>query len=72
MCAALTTDGYLAAWAIEGSYDVDEFYDFITEDVVSFSLCSVTLDLLYYIASPHESFSSTTLGSGAQQLPDPP
>ena len=26
LCTALTTDGYLAARAIEGLYDADEFY----------------------------------------------
>ncbi|KIJ16000.1 hypothetical protein PAXINDRAFT_76278, partial [Paxillus involutus ATCC 200175] len=32
LCAALTVDGYLAARAIEGSYDTEEFYDFIAEE----------------------------------------
>ncbi|KIJ06059.1 hypothetical protein PAXINDRAFT_92561, partial [Paxillus involutus ATCC 200175] len=33
LCAALTVDGYLAARAIEGSYDTEEFYDFIAEEL---------------------------------------
>jgi len=35
LVAAITTDGYLAAQAIPGSFDSDEFYDFIVEQVVS-------------------------------------
>ena len=35
LCAALTLDGYIAARAIPGSYDADEFYSFIAEEVVS-------------------------------------
>ena len=34
LCAALTMDGYLATQVIEGSYDADEFYSYIAEDVV--------------------------------------
>ncbi|KAF8444483.1 hypothetical protein L210DRAFT_801869, partial [Boletus edulis BED1] len=35
LCMALTTDGYLAARVIEGSYDAEQFYNFIAEDVLS-------------------------------------
>ena len=35
LCAALTLDGYIAARAIPGLYDADEFYSFIAEEVVS-------------------------------------
>lgn len=35
LCAALTIDGYLAGGAIEDSYDVNEFYDFMVQEVVS-------------------------------------
>ena len=49
LCAALTTDGYLATRVIEGSYDADEFYSFIAEDVVSifYFSCRMTRNLLF-------------------------
>jgi len=34
LCAALTTEGYIASHVIEGSYDAQQFYDFIAEEVV--------------------------------------
>ncbi|KAF8554376.1 hypothetical protein OG21DRAFT_1382535, partial [Imleria badia] len=33
LCVALTVNRYLAAWVVEGSYDTDEFYDFIAQDL---------------------------------------
>jgi len=38
LCAAMTTQGYLTCHVVEGSFDVQEFYDFIIEDVVNISL----------------------------------
>ena len=37
---ALTVDGYIAARAVEGSFDGLEFFDFVVEDVVSSSSVS--------------------------------
>lgn len=34
LCAALTTQGYIATHVVEGSYDTQKFYDFITEEVL--------------------------------------
>jgi hypothetical protein len=31
----MTIDGYLAARIVEGSFDSQEFYDFVAEEVVS-------------------------------------
>jgi transposase len=38
---ALTLDGYLAVRAVEGSIDGEEFFDFIVNDLVYYSSCSV-------------------------------
>jgi transposase len=35
LIAAITTDGYIAAHAVPGSFDAFEFYDFIVENVVN-------------------------------------
>jgi hypothetical protein len=32
LCAAMTTQGYLTCHAVEGSFDAQEFYDFVAED----------------------------------------
>ncbi|KAF9224711.1 hypothetical protein BS17DRAFT_702405 [Gyrodon lividus] len=34
LCAALTIEGYIAARAVKGSFDREEFYDYIAEDVL--------------------------------------
>ncbi|KAF8803317.1 hypothetical protein BYT27DRAFT_7029858, partial [Phlegmacium glaucopus] len=34
LVAAITTSGYIAARAVPGSFDSDEFYDFIAEQVI--------------------------------------
>ena len=34
LLAAITTDGYVACWAVLGSFDSIEFYDFVAEQVV--------------------------------------
>ncbi|KAG2737687.1 hypothetical protein P692DRAFT_201661930, partial [Suillus brevipes Sb2] len=34
LCAAMTIDGYLATRVVEGSFDAQEFYDFVLEDVL--------------------------------------
>ncbi|KIK29407.1 hypothetical protein PISMIDRAFT_88936 [Pisolithus microcarpus 441] len=34
LCAALTTEGYIASHVIEGTYDTQQFYDFIAEEVL--------------------------------------
>ncbi|KAG2085194.1 uncharacterized protein F5147DRAFT_748740 [Suillus discolor] len=34
LCAAMTVQGYIAAQVVEGSFDAQEFYDFIAEDVL--------------------------------------
>ena len=36
--AAMTVDGYIGTRVVLGSVDGDEFFDFIVEDVVCFSL----------------------------------
>ena len=43
LIAAITTDGYIAAHAVPGSFDVFEFYDFIVENVVNLCViyCSI-------------------------------
>ncbi|OJA19090.1 hypothetical protein AZE42_03733, partial [Rhizopogon vesiculosus] len=33
----MTIDGYLAARVVEGSFDSQEFYDFVAEDVQFYS-----------------------------------
>ena len=48
LVAALTVDGYIAADVVEGSYDRDLFYQFITQQVVSD--CT---NFLYVIAHSH-------------------
>ena len=40
LCTALTRDGYLATRVVEGSYDADQLYDFIAQDVVSACILS--------------------------------
>ena len=45
LVAAMSVDGYLAAEVVEGSYDRDLFYQFITQQVVS-GIVSVILQLL--------------------------
>ncbi|KIK34606.1 hypothetical protein CY34DRAFT_42427, partial [Suillus luteus UH-Slu-Lm8-n1] len=42
LCAAMTVEGYIAARAIEGSFDGQEFYDFVVEEVVSLYLPHMT------------------------------
>jgi len=44
--AAMTTDGYFAARVMEGSYDADQFYDFIAEEVVSGFISSLSYCVL--------------------------
>ncbi|KAG2749003.1 hypothetical protein P692DRAFT_20654569, partial [Suillus brevipes Sb2] len=34
LCAAMTVEGYIAAQVVEGSFDAQEFYDFVAEDVL--------------------------------------
>jgi hypothetical protein len=34
LCAAMTINGYTAAHVVKGSFDSEEFYDFIIEEVV--------------------------------------
>ena len=34
LCAAMTVDGYIAARVVEGSFDAEQFYNFIAEEVV--------------------------------------
>ena len=41
-CAAIMVDGYIAVRVIEGSYNTEEFLDFVTEEVVSLLPCSCT------------------------------
>jgi hypothetical protein len=41
LCAAMTIDGYLATRVIEGSFDAQEFYDFVLEYVVILSCCNI-------------------------------
>lgn len=36
LCAAMTVEGYIAARVVEGSYDVEQFYDFVAEEVIGF------------------------------------
>lgn len=43
LCAAMTIDGYLATRVIEGSFDAQEFYGFVLEDVVFLSYCNICL-----------------------------
>ncbi|KAN0073708.1 Homeodomain-like protein [Tylopilus felleus] len=75
LCAALTLEGYIAARAIPDSYDAEEFYSFIAEEVVSCLLLFLppySLDL-----SPiQESFSTFKAyirrhGDRLRQNPDP-
>jgi transposase len=57
LCAAMTVEGYIAARAIEGSFDGQEFYDFVVEEVVSlhdFSIFLFLYNLLLVLASPHD------------------
>jgi hypothetical protein len=32
----MTVEGYIAARVVEGSYDAEQFYDFVAEEVVGF------------------------------------
>ena len=45
LVAAMSVDGYLAAEVVEGSYDRDLFYQFITQQAIS-GIVSVILQLL--------------------------
>ena len=64
MVAAVTTEGYLAADVVKGSYDSELFNLFISEKVVCQSsfYCDMYL-IIYLSASSYEAFSSGTVGS---------
>ena len=64
MVAAVTTEGYLAADVVEGSYDSELFNLFISEKVVHQSsfYCDMYL-IIYLSASSYEAFSSGTVSS---------
>ncbi|KIM59563.1 hypothetical protein SCLCIDRAFT_38445, partial [Scleroderma citrinum Foug A] len=34
LCAAMSTDGYIAAHVVEGSFNAEQFYQFIVEEVL--------------------------------------
>jgi transposase len=59
LVAALTTEGYIAAHAVEGSLDSFEFYNFIAEKVVRLCLCIMaSIKSTSRIATTNESLSS--------------
>lgn len=37
----MTVEGYIAARVMEGSYDAEQFYDFVVEEVVSSCSCQI-------------------------------
>ena len=52
-------EGYIAARATEGSFDGQEFYDFVVEEVVSLHSIFLCLSgLLLVLASPHDAIPS--------------
>ena len=53
LIAAMSVDGYVATWVVNGSVDSAEFFDFIVGEVVSVLLCHMMLMLLtLYNSSP--------------------
>ena len=54
LVAAITTEGYMAAHVIEGSFDNETFYEFITTKVVSANPHFFTCILSWFLASIHE------------------
>ncbi|KAG2353206.1 hypothetical protein BDR07DRAFT_1383396 [Suillus spraguei] len=42
LVAAITTEGYMAAHAVEGSFDSESLYEFIATKVRDLYLCSIT------------------------------
>ena len=41
LLAAMSVDGYVSTWVVEGSIDTAEFFDFIIGDVMSIPICHV-------------------------------
>ena len=53
LIAAMSVDGYVATWVVNGSVNTTEFFDFIVGEVVSVPLCHMMLMLLtLYNSSP--------------------